>query len=102
MARGVIERWTPHRAKQHGRRCEARLHRIRAQRIVRGSERGTANKLVLKLNLMAEAVADSLQNQHGLFSDFRTNAVAGEDGKFQEHEDDRVIGKFGNWELKTL
>jgi hypothetical protein len=46
----------------------------------------------LKLNLVAKAVGHRLQNEHGLFSNFRANAVAGEDRKVQEHGGDLVIG----------
>ena len=34
---------------------------------------------------MAECVGHRLQNFHGLFGDFRTDAVAGQDGYVQEH-----------------
>jgi len=42
--------------------------------------------------LMAELISHSLQNENGLFRDFRTNAVAGENGEFQKHGEDLAIG----------
>ena len=35
--------------------------------------------------LMTEPVRHSLQNEHSLLSDFRTNAVAWENGEIQKH-----------------
>ena len=43
---------------------------------------------------MAECVGNGLQDQDCLVGDFGADAVAGEDGQVQEHEDDLVIGKF--------
>jgi hypothetical protein len=54
----------------------------------------------LKLKLMTETVGHRLQNEDGLFSNFRTNAVARENRKFQEHGDDRVIEKF-KWMIEN-
>ena len=85
VPRIVIERRTPHRAQQHGRRSQASLHRIRRQRIVRRSQRRSANEFGLKLKLMAKAVGHRLQNENGLFGNFRTNAVARENREFQKH-----------------
>ena len=47
---------------------------------------------------MAEDISDCLQNENSLFDDFRANAVAGENGKVQEHG---AIGKFGNWVIEN-
>jgi hypothetical protein len=81
----VIERRTPHRAQEHSRASQASLHRLARQRIVPRSKRRTANQFVLKLKLMPKAVSHSLRYKYGLFCDFRTNAVAGEDGEVQKH-----------------
>ena len=40
---------------------------------------------------MAEAFGQGLQNENGLFRNFRTNAIAGEDSKAQKHEGNLVI-----------
>ena len=59
--------------------------------------------LCLKLKLVAKTVGYRLQYVNGLFGDFRTNAVAGENGKFQEHGDfDLVIGRFRNWVIEIV
>ena len=96
MPRIVIERRTPHRPQQHRRRSQTSLHRVRRQRIVGRRQRRSANGFGLKLKLMAEAVGHSLQHENGLFGNFRTNAVARENRKFQKHEGNLVIGKFSN------
>ena len=85
MSRIVIERRTPHRAQQHGRRRQASLNRVRRQRIVRRGQRRPADQLVLKLKVMAKSVGHRLQNENGLFGNFRTNAVARENGEIQKH-----------------
>ena len=96
MAGIVIERRSAHGAQQHGSRCKARLQRVGRQRIVHRTQCGTANQFLLKFELMTEPLGYGPQNKHGLFSDFRTNAVAGEDGEFQEHAGfgDLAIGRF--------
>ena len=45
---------------------------------------------------MAEGVGDGLQNQDGLFGDFRADAIAGEDGEVQEHGGDLMMEKSCN------
>jgi hypothetical protein len=36
---------------------------------------------MLELKLMAESTRNGLENEHGLLSDFRADAVAGENGE---------------------
>jgi hypothetical protein len=40
---------------------------------------------------MAEPIGHSLQNENGLFRNFRANAISRENRKFQKHGDDLVI-----------
>ena len=96
MTRIVIERRTSHRPQQHRRRSQARLNRVGGQWIVRHRQRCSANQFALKLKLMAKALRHGLQDENGLISDFRTNAITGESRKFQKHGKDSTIGKFGD------
>lgn len=54
------------------------MQRVRRQWIIDGSERRTADILVLELKLMAEYFGNGLKNKDGLLGDFWTDAVTRE------------------------
>ena len=74
----MIEGGTAHSAEQNRRGSDASLNCVGGKRVVDGSQRRTADVLVLELKPMAECVGNGLENEDGLFGDFRANAVAGE------------------------
>jgi hypothetical protein len=98
----VIERRAPDRTQQHGRRSQASLYRVRGQWIVRGRESRSANGFRLELKLVAEALGHGLQNENGLFRNFRSNAVARESRNFQEHGRILAIRTLMNWVIANL
>ena len=76
MRRVVIECRTPNRPQQYRRGCNTGLQSIPWQRIVRQGERRTANRLSLKLQLMAKSISHVLQDKKRLFGNFRTDSIA--------------------------
>jgi hypothetical protein len=56
------------------------LNRVGGQGIVHGGQRRTADVFALQLELVAEGIGNGLENEDGLLGDFRTDAVAREEG----------------------
>ncbi len=82
MRRVVIECRTSHRPQQYCRGRKTGLQSIRWQRIVRQGECRTANRLSLKLQLMAKSISHILQDKKRLFDNFRTDSIARNDREF--------------------
>src|SRR5258708_29238569 len=89
----VVIYGTSHCTEQNRRGRKTGLQHVGRERIIERGQRRSADVLVRELKLMAECVCNGLEDEDGLFSDFRADAVAGEDGEIQKHAEISLVEK---------
>jgi hypothetical protein len=85
MTRILVVRRRPDRSKQHRARTQARLQRVRGQRILARCQRSASNIFARELQLMPEGLRDHIKHTQSFLCDLGADAISRTNRQIYEH-----------------